>query len=114
MIAKTIPLAAALTAALVAQPALAGTIQNEAATRITTVSYADLDLGTRAGRDELNKRLAKATIKVCRFDAEGRLVTSEAENACARAARADIRTQLAQIDTEQRFAESSGKNNHGG
>jgi len=114
MIAKTIPLAAALAAALVAQPALAGTIQNEPATRIATVGYADLDLSTQAGRDKLDERLEKATIKVCRFDAQGYLVTSEEERACSRAARAGIRTQLAQIDTEQRFAESARKNNHGG
>lgn len=114
MITKTIPLAAALTAALVAQPAFAGTFGREPTNRVERVSYADLDLSTKAGREELDKRLAKATIQVCRFDAKGNIVTRNDEMACVRTARADIRTQLAQIATERRFAESSKKTNHGG
>ncbi len=63
--AFTIALASALitTAAIKAAPALAETPTAE--TNVSLVRTADLDLGSRAGRRQLDRRLANAAREVC-------------------------------------------------
>ncbi len=80
------------TAAMVAQPAMAGNGQVA-----VQVNYADLNLTTQEGQDELQSRLDKAAVQACRFDSQGRLNTSKTEIACHREARQKVSVQMASV-----------------
>jgi UrcA family protein len=61
------------------------------------VSYADLRLGTAEGHAELQKRLNKAAWRVCMFDDDGSVRSSELATTCYRATRKDVAVQMAQV-----------------
>ena len=89
--AFTIALASALitTAAIKAAPALAETPAVE--TNVSLVRTADLDLGSDAGRRQLDLRLARAAREVCgtasEFDLRGRNAVRECRDEVLAAAR---------------------------
>ncbi len=95
---KTMAALGLATTALVAQPAMA-----EVGQVATHVSYNDLNLTTQEGQDELQRRLDKAAVQVCRFDAKGRLNTSKTEIACQREARQKVSVQMASVIRDNRL-----------
>ncbi len=95
---KTMAALGLATAALVAQPAMA-----EVGRTAVQVNYADLNLTTPEGQDQLQSRLDKAAIQVCRYDAKGRLNTSRTEIACHREARQKVSVQMASIADDNRL-----------
>lgn len=78
------------------------------------VAYDDLKLATPAGQAELQKRIDKAAWRVCMFDAQGDLRTSEQHTACYRTAQRSAEIQLAQIVAERRLAADSSRSGAGG
>jgi len=77
---KTITtLAAAFVATLAATPALA---QESAPARSVAVSYADLDLGSDAGRRIFDSRLRQAIREVCGFASSSDLSGQNRVDAC--------------------------------
>lgn len=82
--------AAAIGAATVGAPALAGTPTER-------VSYEDLNLTTQEGQDALQQRLNKAAWRVCMFDEKGRLQTAEHQTSCYRQARKDVAVRVAEV-----------------
>lgn len=87
---------AAAGTALTASPAMAGASRE-------LVRYDDLRLTTAEGQAELQDRLHRAAWKVCMFDADGRLRTSEEHSACYRATRKDGAVRMAQVVAEHRL-----------
>jgi UrcA family protein len=72
---KTVHCVAALVAALVSGSVLAGPPADPS----KTVSYADLNLKSKAGVDALYKRIAKAAYEVCQMPTGTRQIRIEAE-----------------------------------
>jgi UrcA family protein len=89
---KTILISATFIAAVAAFPAAA---QIVAASRL--VSYADLDLGTRAGRTQLDRRIAAAVEAICGSYADPAATETREIDRCRAAARTGIETQLAAL-----------------
>lgn len=89
---KIIPIALALGAAVLASPsAFAGE---------KAVSYADLDLNTKAGVEELEQRIRRAARAVCNHNPAGqRVMLSKqlATSTCVRNAHIKVRSQVAAI-----------------
>jgi UrcA family protein len=82
--------AAALGAAAVfAAPAAAETVG---------VKYADLDLSTKAGQDQLERRIDSAARAACGMDEirTGRFTTSTAQRQCYRQTKASVHEQVAE------------------
>lgn len=81
-------IAAAVGALLIAQPAIAASV---------AVEYHDLDLSTKQGRQELDRRLLRAARAVCRTDAiqTGSIVRSSVDRECVKQALAQSREQVA-------------------
>lgn len=75
------------------------------------VSYADLDLTTVAGRDRLDRRIARAVQTVCGGDDERNLGMLIAQSKCRRAAWTGTRTHvaLAVLSAKRRLAGISGE-----
>jgi UrcA family protein len=88
---KTILITAAFLAAFAAIPAAAQTF----ATR--PVPNADLDLGTRAGRAMLDRRIAVAVESVCGSYASAASTETREIDRCRAAARNGVETQLAAL-----------------
>ncbi|MEZ6023706.1 MAG: UrcA family protein [Hyphomonadaceae bacterium] len=70
---------------------------------MATVSYADLDLDSADGRAQFERRLMRATRRVCSDNAMGRRWSSE-HRACVQQARADARTQMAAVLDRRQYA----------
>ncbi len=89
---KVAPFALVLAAgaALAASPAAAGAPRE-------VVRYDDLRMATAEGQATLQKRLDKAAWKVCMFDTNGMVRTSEEQNACYRASRKEAAVRMAQV-----------------
>lgn len=83
-------IAAAIGAATLALPA-------SAQTRTMAVSYADLDLSTAEGMDELEQRLDRAAWRVCKLDRQGTLHARVDQLRCYRQTRKTNAVQLAQV-----------------
>lgn len=88
---------AAIAAVASAVPASAETQPSE------RVYFADLNLDTAQGQSELRQRLDRAAYKVCRFDADGQLRSTNAEQQCVRQARTAAKIRIAQIMKEERL-----------
>ncbi len=92
---KFTKMAAALglaTAAIVAQPAMAGS------DRVTVnVAYGDLNLTTEEGQDELQSRVDRAAKKVCRIGGKRTLSNALAERACYQEAHKKVSVQMASL-----------------
>ncbi|MXO65627.1 UrcA family protein [Altericroceibacterium endophyticum] len=89
-------IAGALASVCAASPALA-------AQPTERVPYHDLNLATPDGQAELQKRLDKATYRVCRFDEDGNLKTAQQEHACYREARQEAALRMAKAVSENRL-----------
>jgi len=89
-----IALAAALGAALIAQPALADTVG---------IQYKDLDLSTEAGQKELDSRIDTAARKACGFkdkSVSSRIATREARD-CLADAKKQLATHIAALTVKK-------------
>jgi len=91
---KALLISAAFLAALAAFPAAAQTV---AASR--PVSYADLDLGTRAGRAQLDRRIAVAVEAICGSYAGAASSDTRDIDRCRASTRAGIEGQLAALQS---------------
>ena len=89
---KTILFTAAALSLTAAMPAHA-----EAGTASRAVPYADLDLASRAGRAEMNRRIAVAVEAVCGTYAGAPTDEVRTIDRCRVAARTGIETQLANL-----------------
>ena len=85
----------ALAAAALAVPAIAAEDSGSA----VVVSYGDLDLASKAGQEELDRRLERAARSVCGLDADrtGTRLPSADARRCYREARADLDKQFASL-----------------
>lgn len=81
---------------------------------VARVAYDDLQLTSPAGQAELEKRITKAAWRVCMFDANGDLRTSEQHAACYRTAQRSADVRVAQIVAEYRLAAEASNNAAGG
>jgi UrcA family protein len=102
--AFTIALASALitTAAIKAAPALAETPAAE--NNVSLVRTADLDLGSNAGRHQLDVRLARAAREVCGTASDADLVGKRLVRECR-----DETVALARVKGERLIASASDK-----
>lgn len=83
---KTLPVVAALLAAgLLVTP----TVSQAAEANSVSVSYADLNLGSKVGQHTLQRRIAGAARTVCVIEDSKELALALATNACRGAAIAD-------------------------
>lgn len=89
---KAILMSAAFASILAAAPALA-----QAAIASRPVAYADLDLGTRADRARLDRRIAAAVETACGSYASAPSTETREIDRCRAAARTGIETQLAAL-----------------
>ena len=87
-------LAAALSTAIVASPASANPTTER-------VSYADINLTTADGQTELQNRLEKAALRVCKFMPDGSLRDSTTFGSCYRAAHQKVKVQFATLVADQ-------------
>lgn len=93
---KILAAALGLGSMIVAVPAAAGAPSER-------VPYGDLRLSTPEGQAELQKRLNRAAWRVCMFDEEGFLRTSDEAAACYRQARKQVAVRFAQVISEERL-----------
>ena len=89
---RKVLVSAALLAASAAPPALA-----QAAAAQRAISYADLDLAGRAGRAQLDRRLAAAVESLCGSYASAASSETREIDRCRAAARTGIARQLAAL-----------------
>ncbi len=90
---KTVLTTAALGLAVVSTPALAGSGQAQS----VSVTFADLDLSTAEGADELDRRIDNAARQACYIDYKrtgSRMRTSDSK-ACYAKARKSVERQVA-------------------
>jgi UrcA family protein len=90
-----IPTALVLSAAIMAMPAVAA----EAEPNSVRVEYKDLDLTTRTGQDELQRRLDRAARSVCGMNElkTGTRLHSADQNRCYRDARSSLDRHFAAL-----------------
>lgn len=100
---KTPLTAAALGAALIAAPAFAGTAQQSGAQSMT-IHYADLNLDTVQGQEQLERRIDAAARKVCNVGKHrtGTRIPSASSKKCFVKARQSARSQMAAIINDTR------------
>ncbi|MBS1240126.1 MAG: hypothetical protein H6R45_832 [Proteobacteria bacterium] len=94
MKSKAIALAAAFGMLMVAQPALAAT---------TAVTYDDLDLSTKEGQQELDRRIEHAAREVCGLNEKevGSLVPSREARTCVKDARKQLEKRVAALTQDK-------------
>lgn len=95
---KSLTTAAAIGAALIATPAIAGSNQaGSHPAQSTTVKYSDLNLASPEGQATLQRRIEAAARKVCRVGQErtGTRLRSNERQECFAKARQSARKQIA-------------------
>ena len=100
---KTPLTAAALGAALIAAPAIAGTnAATSGSGQSIKVQYADLNLATAAGQEQLSRRIDSAARKVCKVGEHrtGTRIQSSERKECYAKARQSARSQMASMVSE--------------
>jgi UrcA family protein len=93
------PLAMTLAALGLAGSAMTPALANEPEKLTVQVQYNDLNLDTREGQQQLDRRLEKAVRTVCRTQAYtgGSRILSLDAKACLAKARTDVRQQVAAL-----------------
>ncbi|MEP2735296.1 MAG: UrcA family protein [Erythrobacter sp.] len=101
---KTPLTAVALGAALIAAPAFAGTPAPQSGAQSAAIYYADLNLDTAAGQEQLERRIDAAARKVCNVGKHrtGTRIPSAGSKACFAKARQSARSQMASVISETR------------
>lgn len=104
---KTPLTAAALCAALITTPAFAGTTQQsgtQSGAQSMAIHYADLNLDTAEGQEQLERRIQAAARKVCNVGKHrtGTRIPSARSKACFVKARQSARDQVASMVDENR------------
>ncbi len=101
---KTPLSAAAMAAALIASPALAGTPAKDTGAQSMVIKYSDLNLATAEGQERLERRINAAARKVCNIDRQrtGTRIQSAKNKACYAKARKSARNQMASLISETR------------
>ena len=94
--------AALIGSTLIATPAAAQSQPGQT----VAVKYSDLDLSTEKGQAKLDRRINAAAREVCKTNTvrTGTRMRSNDQTQCLEAARASVRTQLAEVIGEERQA----------
>ncbi len=102
---KSFIAAATIGTALIAAPAIAGSSSaGSHAAQSSKIHYADLNLATPQGQEQLERRIDVAARKVCKLDEHrtGTRLPSRQRKACYVKARKSARSQMASLISDTR------------